>query len=346
MAKFECPELLQKMIDKRFINVQKHQHFPLWLYNYNKRAQQKDMWNEATCACRGLIMDAERNIVSRPFRKFLNHWEVNIADLPDEPFTVTEKIDGSLGITYWYNGAWYIATRGSFDSRHTIRANQILHRKYAASLPKMQPEYTYLFEIIYPENRIIIDYGDREELILLAIINTETGEEITDFEDIGFSKLKTIEGFTSLDDVLKLNDDHSEGVVIRFAGGSRFKVKFEEYKQQHSLMLSLTETKVWKYLAFGRDMERLYGYIGERYHPWIKTSSERMQSAYNALNEEVMKEFHALPPFNSQEEAMDYISGKEHAELLLNLLNGETIEKNLWQHVKPHESASWFAERG
>ena len=346
MAKFEYPELLQEMIDQRFINVQKHPLFPLWLYNYNKRAQQKDMWNEATCACRGLIMDAERNIVSRPFCRFLNHWDATPADIPDEPFTVTEKMDGSLGISYYYDGVWYIATRGSFDSRHVVRANQILHRKYASCLKRMRPEYTYLFEIIYPENRIIVNYGDREELILLAVINTETGEEITDIEDLTFSKLKTIEGCTSFDDVLKLNNDHSEGVVVRFTGGSRLKVKFEKYKQQHSLMLSLTDTKVWKYLAHKRDMERLYTYVGEEYRSWVTATIEKIQSAYNALNETVMKEFNAFPPFNSQVEAENYLSGKEHADILLALFNDEPVEKLLWQCVKPDEKASWFAERG
>jgi len=346
MAKFEYPELLQEMIDNRFVNVRKHPEFPLWIYNYSKRVQRKDVWNEVTNACRGLIMDEELNIVSRPFRRFLNLEEISTADIPKESFTVTEKMDGSLGISYWYNGIWYIATRGSFDNRHALRANQILHQKYASCLTKMKPEYTYLFEVIYPENRIVVDYGDREELILLAIINTAIGEEITDLEDLTFSRLRTLEGFTSLEDVLKLNDDHSEGVVVRFTNGARLKVKFERYKRQHSIMLSLTDTKVWKYLAHGRDIEKLYNYAGEEFYGWVTETKEKLLSAYNALKDEVMKEYNVLPTFNSNEEAIDYIADKEYAEFLLCLLNNEPIETLLWQYVKPDENASWFADRG
>jgi len=348
MAKFEYPELLKEMIDRRFVNVMKHPRFPLWLYNYSKRAQHKEIWNEATCACRGLIMDKELNIISRPFRKFFNHWEVDPADIPNEPFTVMDKVDGSLGISYWYKGVWRIATRGSFNSRHAQRANRILRRKYAACLKKMQPEYTYLFEIIYPENRIIVDYGDREELVLLAVIHTETGTELTDFEDIGFPVLKPMEGFDSLDDVLelKLINTDSEGVVIRFAGGYRLKVKFEEYIRLHSMMLSLTGTKIWRYLSKGFDLERLYEVSGEEHRAWIKATADKIVSDYNALQQKVTEEFHALPSFKSQKKAAEYISDKEHAAFLFSLLNGKPIEKMLWQQVKPDENSSWFAERG
>jgi len=346
MAKFETPELLKEMIDKRFINVQKHPRFPLYLYNYSKRAQQKDAWNPATCVCRGMIMDKELNIVSRPFSKFFNHWEINPADIPNEPFTVTEKIDGSLGISYYYKGVWRIATRGSFAGRHAERANRILRRKYASCVKKMKPEYTYLFEVIYPENRIIVDYGNREELILLAVIDTETGKELTDIEDIGFPKLKTIEGFNSLDDVLKLDDNNSEGVVVRFENGCRLKVKFSEYKRLHSIMLSLTETKVWHYVSKGYDLEKLHEFAGEEYRAWINATAEKLQSAYNTAKEEIMEEFKAIPRFKKQKQAIEYIEGKEHAEILLNLLTRKPIEKLLWKQVKPEENASWFAIRG
>jgi RNA ligase len=210
----------------------------------------------------------------------------------------------------------------------------------------MQPEYTYLFEIIYPENRIIVDYGDREELVLLAVIHTETGREITDFEDVGFPVLKSFEGFCSFDDVLKFNIENTEGVVVRFANGYRFKVKFEEYLRLHSMMLSLTGTKIWRYLSKGNDLEKLYEISGEEHRSWIKTTAEKILSDYDALNQKVMEEFHALPPFKSQKEAAEYIIGKEHAVFLFSLLNGKPIEKILWQHVKPDENASWFAERG
>ncbi|GHT18397.1 hypothetical protein FACS189429_4880 [Bacteroidia bacterium] len=350
MAKFEYPELLKEMIDKRFVNVQKHPRLPLWLYNYSKRALHKDMWNEATVACRGIIMDEELNIVSRPFKKFFNYWETDPASIPHEPFTVTEKIDGSLGISYWHKGVWRIATRGSFQGKQAARANQILRRKYAQCLKKMQPEYTYLFEIIYPENRIIVDYGDREELVLLAVTDTETGTEITENQsDIGFPLLKTFDGLRSFDDVVKLKDNgakNAEGVVVRFESGLRLKVKYEEYMRLHSIMLGITGIKVWNYISKGNDLATLYNIATEEQRHWLKTISENILANYNRVRQEIADEFAALPHFTTKKEAAEYIAGREHEAILFALLNKKPIEKQLWKMVKPDENASWFAERG
>lgn len=72
------------------------------------------MWNHATLTCRGLIADSEGTILARPSTKFFNLEQVE--QLPDEPFEVYEKLDGSLGILYWLDDEPYISTRGSFES--------------------------------------------------------------------------------------------------------------------------------------------------------------------------------------------------------------------------------------
>jgi len=346
MAIFEHLDLMREMREKKFINIQKHARFPLWLCNYSKRAQHKEMWNEATCACRGLILDKDNNVVSRPFKKFFNYSETAPENIPDETFTVSDKIDGSLGISYFYRGVWRIATRGSFNGKHAQKASRMLRYKYAHCQKNMNPEYTYLFEIIYPENHIIVDYGDREELILLAVIHTETGEEMTDFADIGFPVLKTYDGLHSLEDVLKLNDDKAEGVVVRFASGLRLKVKFPEYMRLHSIMLGLTEIKVWRHLSGGRDIDELLKIIDEEYYLWLKTTAEKLLMAYNNIYEECMAEFRAMPQFSNKKTAAEYIVGKKYEHILFNLLDNKPIEKAIWKEVKPDESGSWFAERG
>ncbi|MCL2597534.1 MAG: hypothetical protein FWD66_07750 [Paludibacter sp.] len=345
MAKFENPILLEEMIARRFINVQKHPEFPLWLYNYSKRAQHFDVWNEATCACRGMILNYKMNIVSRPFRKFFSYQEVVPQILPHGKFTVTEKIDGSLGISYWYAGNWHIATRGSFTGKQAIRANRILHQKYEVNLPKMKSEYTYLFEIIYPENSIIVDYGQREELVLLAVIDTDTGNEIFDFENLTFSKPKIFDGINSFDDVMKLNCNNAEGFVLRFESGERLKIKFEGYKRLHKIMLGITENKVWNYISKDKDLNELYAISGEKYKDWIKCAEEKIRAAYIAKKLEIIEEFCALPNV-SQAQKIGIIKESPNYDIMLNLLTNKPIEKLLWQHVKPDENASWFAQRG
>ena len=68
--------LLEKMIEEKYINVQKHPDTNLWLLNYSKSCQLDKIWNEVTIKCRGLIIDMFGNIVSRPFEKFYNYEEL------------------------------------------------------------------------------------------------------------------------------------------------------------------------------------------------------------------------------------------------------------------------------
>ena len=63
-------------------------------------------WNEYTLKARGIIFDSETGeCIALPFKKFFNVNETQntlIGNLPQEPFEVFDKLDGSLGISYWH----------------------------------------------------------------------------------------------------------------------------------------------------------------------------------------------------------------------------------------------------
>ena len=61
------------------------------------------------------------------------------------------------------------AHRSRLTSEQATRATDLYRRKYTEFRPN--PGLTYLFEIIYPGNRIVVDYGATEDLILLAVID-------------------------------------------------------------------------------------------------------------------------------------------------------------------------------
>ena len=101
------------------INVRKHPFLDLEICNYTQRTQYERRWDEYTKACRGLILDGDHNIISRPLQKFFNLGEVEetqIVNLPDELQAFSEKLDGVFGILYSENDKVAIASRGSFDS--------------------------------------------------------------------------------------------------------------------------------------------------------------------------------------------------------------------------------------
>lgn len=123
-------ELLHEMINEKLVSVQKHPEADLFIYNYSPKVQYEKLWNEVTLKTRGLILDAKMNYVARPFEKFFNLEELQPNEIPQIPFDVYEKIDGSLGILYWLNDKPFIATRGSFTSEQSQHATDVLYSRY------------------------------------------------------------------------------------------------------------------------------------------------------------------------------------------------------------------------
>lgn len=76
-------ELIDEMIEEGYINARTHPTLPLTIYNYSKKCQPEQMWNDATINCRGLIVTNDRQqIVARPFKKFFNYGETKHVDTP------------------------------------------------------------------------------------------------------------------------------------------------------------------------------------------------------------------------------------------------------------------------
>src|SRR5690606_23624256 len=96
---------------------------------------------------------------------------------PDMPILgAWDKIDGSLGIQYRLpDGRQAIATRGSFTSDQALHATKRL-REAGWDIMPHDFAFTWLWEIVYPGNRVVVDYGDRDELVYLGAVGIEHGE--------------------------------------------------------------------------------------------------------------------------------------------------------------------------
>ena len=156
--------ILNKYISEGLVVKNDHPTLPISIYNYSRTCQYENKWDEITKACRGLILDQEGNVIAKGFDKFFNMEEHQPEEIPNEPFEVFEKLDGSLGILFWYQGKWILATKGSFVSEQAIKGREILVKKY--NFEPIPKGYTTLVEIIYPENRIVCGYGDEESLVV------------------------------------------------------------------------------------------------------------------------------------------------------------------------------------
>ena len=72
----------------------------LLLFNYDFDATKNARWNWLELNSRGLIMNTDGDCVARPFEKFFN-WGQHGLTTNSRIKRVYEKMDGSLGISYW-----------------------------------------------------------------------------------------------------------------------------------------------------------------------------------------------------------------------------------------------------
>jgi len=171
---------------------------------------------------------------------------------------VTEKIDGSLGILYRDTGNFRIATRGSFSSTQAQWATDYLRANY--NLGGLPEELTLLFEIVYPGNRILVDYQGRQALILLAIRNRHTGEYLPFYPDVHeyaqrfrfplpkVYTLKDVEEIVARTCEMGTNE---EGFVVEFSDGQRWKFKSQKYLELHRCATGLSFQRILRAVATG-----------------------------------------------------------------------------------------------
>jgi RNA ligase len=250
-------DLLNEMVESGYVRVQRHSTLPFNIYNYTDVTTYERVWNPATESCRGLILNRDTmEVVARPWKKFYNYGEPGSPVLHlDEGVDVYDKLDGSLGILYPLpDGEYAIATRGSFDSEQARHATKVWQDRYAGKFTPY-PGGTYLFEIIYRANRIVCDYGDMDDLVLLGAVDIETGVSFTPHEGeaIGEWPGPKAEMFQywSLRAALEAPPrPGKEGYVLRrWHSEDRIKLKQDDYVALHRIITNCTARRIWEYLA-------------------------------------------------------------------------------------------------
>lgn len=230
-----------------------HPTLPLSIYNYTEKTQFSKAFNETNALCRGLVISNDGELVARPFKKFFNFEELKEGSAEFSPDNIQEiwtKEDGSLIVAFWWEGSWHTITRGSWASDQAISAPALLSKKFLCGASRQK---TYLFELVGPSNINVVRNYEKDTLILLGIIDTQsaieaTADEIRAYaEGFGFStpKLWTAEEFSY--DLIKENlNPNFEGVVLKNRRGERCKIKTETYVQLHRMITGLSDSGIFK----------------------------------------------------------------------------------------------------
>ena len=345
MAQLRNIPLVLKMIGDKYITIQKHSSsVELYQLNYSPSCQAYHVWNEATLQCRGVIVDGNMNIVARPFEKFYNYEELLEmgVQIPDLPFDAYEKMDGSLGILYWVKDVPYLATRGAFKSEQALHGTEILHTRYRDMWDRFDRSRTYLFEIIYPEDKHCIDYRI-DDIFLLAVIDTETGEEtdsIDNYRDC-LSVVKHYDGVTDWKTLRERFDGKDrEGFVIRFSNGFRMKLKYETYFEIHFMKSCLTKETVFEHIVAGTlgEMESRLSCLDEEDTLYYQKLKKEIYDRYSELEGKFLGMY--LPPtmFKTQKEYADWVlNTPEHAgfsAMMFTHAKGMDYADLIWRKIK------------
>ena len=329
------PATLPTLIEQGYILSQTHPTLPLRIYNYTAKAQFDRYWIPATLHCRGLVLDNLYNIIARPLPKFFNLQEYQ-GNLPDGVPNISEKLDGSLIILFHYQGQWEVASRGSFASEQAQMA-RVLLANYSADLDTLDRAYTYLFEIIYPTNRIVVDYGDDRRLVLLAVVHSQTGEEL-DPAGVNWHDRAEIYPATALPEWLKSIDEkqaelnNHEGFILKWSNGFRLKYKLADYVRLHRIITRVQAKDIWECLSQNQDLDQFLDSVPDEFYNWVKDTKLELETKYQEIEAECQNVFKVC---DSRKESAIYFQQQKYPGVLFLMLDRRDYTQVIWKMIKP-----------
>lgn len=219
-----------------------------YLLKYNQLSS--DFNEEIVRECRGSIFrlnGAEWICVCHPFDKFGNYGESYTPDIDWENAYVYEKVDGSL-MKMWYDrGQWHLSTNGTIDAykaemdawgktfgeyfEYALKDAYDLDIEHMSYV--MNEEWTYMFELVGPQNRLVVEY-EKPCVFFLGGRNNRTHQESIP-NDCGLADylwIPRMYNLTSVKECLEAAASMSrneEGFVVCDANFNRIKIKSTEY---------------------------------------------------------------------------------------------------------------------
>lgn len=332
-----------------------HPDRSLFVWCYSQATVYNDEWDDITMLARGLVTDSDGNVISRPFRKFFN-WGQDRAPGPEitqKPFWAFDKVDGSLIIVGTdANGEAVVSTKGSFTTWHSEEARKLLQGWTPV------PGSTGIFEFVHPDNRIVVNYGDMKDLVLLGAVWNETGEDHFTPENYAdesgwHGPLATPRAF-NLHSILQTvqdpeNGPNREGFVLVWPnadGGpsDRVKIKFAQYVHLHRVLSRMNNVAVWEALSTG-TFDALLELCPDEIYDKVRECAEEL----NAKHENVIEAARcdaamATAGHTTRREQAEWILSNNnvlHQNLVFKALDGKNIEKASWAVIKPELDQSW-----
>lgn len=222
--------------------------YPYTMIKYKK--EQIDFSNPIVREARGCIIyynGARWVYACRPFDKFCNYGEEYSAvnDIDWDYVTVREKVDGSL-IKIWFSPhtkLWHVSTNGTIDAdKAYVGDTNISYYEYFIRalggvenfqklLDQLEVGFTYMFELVGPENRIVVEYDEPAVYFLRSRENIcgNLGFTTFDIPTIKYPKMYHLRNLDECIAAAAAMSKNEEGFVVSDIQDNMIKVKSPEY---------------------------------------------------------------------------------------------------------------------
>ena len=311
-----------------------HKELPLIIWNYTQATQYEGKWDEITLNCRGIVTDINGDVIAKGFSKFFNYEEkkTNIPKII-EWTRIYDKVDGSYIQLFNYKGEWLVNSKGSFYSDHVGWAQEILKNK---SIENLNTTWTYCFELIHPDNRIVVDYKDKQDLIFLGAFYQ--GKEVELFNLKGFESAENKLISFNYEELKTLNNQNKEGFVVKFSNGERCKIKFEDYIRLHRIMTDVSSYRVYEALRDKVDLNKWLEGVPDEFFDWIQMVASEILHNYTIVEDAIFLKYGKIVRntvgFNDKEFAL-HIQHNKYRAYFFKLRKNRSIDVAIWKEIKP-----------
>lgn len=328
---------LSALVDRFAVRATRHARFPnLVMLKYSQI--NSPMHEPVVQECRGLILDEAEDwrVVSFPYRKFFNYGEPNATAIDWATARVYEKLDGSLMTLYPYRGEWHVASSGTPDAGGPVNASALTFAELfwttwkeagyvlppAPSRDDDASTCCFMFELMSPENRIVVNH-QRRRIVLHGARDLRTIRELEPvsvaerfaWQSVRSLPLGSIEA--CLDACKALRPTECEGYVVCDAAFNRLKVKSPQYVALSLLKENLSPRRMLE-IVRANESDEFFAYF-----PELRPAYDEMRARFDRVCAEINSTFGSLRAIEPQKDFAAAATKTPYPAVLFALRSGK-----------------------
>lgn len=333
-------DVLNNYYDNGWLIKHVNDELGLIIWNYSTNTTYEGKWDNITMMCRSLVTDFNGVIVSRGFNKFFNYAEIRYTYKPevfiDSEFY--EKVDGSYIAIFWYKDQWVVRSKGSFDTPQAEKAKELFNNYSDEVKNSFKKTLTHNFEVLYPENQIVVNYNGFEGLVYLATTSRKGDHFIMKDLDSSVTKAKTYDFIMDYKAIKNMDDGINEGFVGKTKDGMLFKIKFDTYIANHAIITNTSSYDIWNAMRIG-TIDDFLSIIPDECYEYVKRVRAEIEKERTNLLNEIYATFNKLDKTLSKKDFAIKYKNEPHISHFFRLYDGlEISDEVIWKKVKPKYS--------